>query len=74
MSSRELERVEVMGRVAKHSLKLVHAAEILRMSYRQVKRLCKVYRQGGAAGLKQGMRAGPRIGPNRKSFDARCWA
>ena len=47
MSSRELERVEVMGRVAKHSLKLVHAAEILRMSYRQVKRLCKVYRQGG---------------------------
>ena len=38
MSSRELERVEVMGRVAKQSLKLVHAAEILRISYRQVKR------------------------------------
>jgi helix-turn-helix protein len=54
MSSRELERVEVMGRVANKSLKLLHAAEILRLSYRQVKRLWKIYRQGGAAGLKHG--------------------
>ena len=52
MSSSELERVEVMGRVAKQCLKLVHAAEILRISYRQVKRLWRVYQQGGAAGLK----------------------
>jgi len=59
MSSRELERVEVMGRVAKQSLKLVHAAEILRMSYRQVKRLWKVYQQGGAAGLKHGHASRP---------------
>src|SRR5215467_4094792 len=54
MSSHELERVEVMGRVAKQSLKLVHAAEILRMSYRQVKRLWKVYQQDGAAALQHG--------------------
>lgn len=54
MSSRELERVEVMGRVANKSLKLQHAAEILRLSYRQVKRLWKIYRQAGAAGLKHG--------------------
>lgn len=52
MSSRELERVEVMGRVRNQSLKLVHAAEILRLSYRQVKRLWRVYQQAGAAGLK----------------------
>ena len=52
MSSRELERVEVMGRVANKSLKLVHAAEILRLSYRQGKRLWKVYQQAGAVGLK----------------------
>jgi len=51
MSSRELERVEVIGRVANKSLKLVHAAEILRLSYRQVKRLWKVYQQAGAVGL-----------------------
>src|SRR6516165_4003316 len=51
MSSRELERVEVMGRVANKSLKLVHAAEILRLSYRQVKRLWKVYQHAGAVGL-----------------------
>jgi Helix-turn-helix domain len=59
MSSRELERVEVMGRVAKKSLKLVHAAEILRLSYRQVKRLWKTYRRGGAAGLKHGHAGNP---------------
>jgi hypothetical protein len=35
MSRRELERVEVMGRVASKSLKLVHAAEILGISNRQ---------------------------------------
>ena len=54
MSSRELERVEVMGRVANKSLKLVHAVEILRLSYRQVKRLWKVYRHAGAIGLQHG--------------------
>lgn len=59
MSSRELERVEVMGRVAKKSLKLVHAAEILQLSYRQVKRLWKVYRHAGAAGLKHGHAGNP---------------
>jgi Helix-turn-helix domain len=59
MSSRELERVEVMGRVAKKSLKLVHAAEILRLSYRQVKRLWKIYQHAGAAGLKHGHAGSP---------------
>jgi hypothetical protein len=36
MSKCELERVEVMGRVAKEELKLTDAAAMLQLSYRQV--------------------------------------
>ena len=54
MSPRELERVEVMGRVAKSGLKLVDAAVILQLSYRQVKRLWRRYQQVGRKGLKHG--------------------
>lgn len=39
MSSHELERVEVIGRVKSGDLKLIDAAVILEVSYRQVKRL-----------------------------------
>ena len=52
MSSLELERVEVMGRVASGTLKLVHAAEMLELSYRQTKRLWRRYRKKGPEGLK----------------------
>src|ERR1700723_1877666 len=51
MSTRELERVEVMGRVAKEELKLMDAAAMLQLSYRQVKRLWRRYRQKGSQGL-----------------------
>jgi transposase len=54
MSSLELERVEVMGRVASGALKLVHAAEMLELSYRQTKRLWRRYRKKGPEGLKHG--------------------
>jgi transposase len=54
MSSRELERVEVMGRVSSGALKLVHAAEMLALSYRQTKRLWRRYRKKGPEGLKHG--------------------
>src|SRR5512142_756414 len=54
MSSLELERVEVMGRVASGALKLVHAAEMLELSYRQTKRLWRRYGKKGAEGLKHG--------------------
>jgi transcriptional regulator with GAF, ATPase, and Fis domain len=43
MSTRELERVEVMGRVAKKELKLTDAAAMLGLGYRQVKRLWRRY-------------------------------
>jgi transposase len=51
MSVRELQRVEVMARVAKGDLALVDAATILRLSYRQTKRVWRRYRRTGAAGL-----------------------
>ncbi len=54
MSSRELERVEVMGRVGRGDLKLGDAAFMLELSYRQTKRLWRRYRQVGRQGLKHG--------------------
>jgi transposase len=51
MSSKELRRVEVLGRVKGKGLKLVEAAEVLEISYRQAKRLWKRYRAGGHEGL-----------------------
>jgi transposase len=54
MSSRELERVELMGRVGSGDLKLKHAAEMLELSYRQTKRLWRRYRKKGPEGLKHG--------------------
>jgi transposase len=52
MSRRELTRVEVLGRVKGGELRLVDAAVLIRLSYRQTKRLWKRYREEGAAGLK----------------------
>src|ERR1700694_5278908 len=52
MSTNELRRVGVLARVASGKLKLVNAAEILRVSYRQVKRIWRCYGEEGAEGLK----------------------
>ena len=54
LSSRELDRVEVMGRVSSGDLKLVDAAKLLVVSYRQVKRLWRRYQRAGGQGLKHG--------------------
>ena len=54
MSSGELERVEVMGRVGSGDLKMGDAAVMLKLSYRQVKRLWRRYRQMGRKGLQHG--------------------
>jgi transposase len=51
MSQRELTRLEVMQRVKRKTLKQRQAAELLSLSVRQVKRLCKAYQSSGAAGL-----------------------
>jgi transposase len=52
MSHRELERVEVLAQVRSKQLRVVDAGRLLRVSYRQAKRLWKRYRDEGAAGLK----------------------
>src|SRR6266478_10061643 len=54
MSQRELGRVEVLARVRSQQLRVVDAARLMRLSYRQAKRLWKRYREQGAAGLKHG--------------------
>src|SRR5579871_5953611 len=54
MSKAELGRVEVLARVRSRQLRLVDAAVVLRLSYRQTKRLWKRYREKGAAALKHG--------------------
>ena len=51
MSQRELTRLEVIQRVKRKTLKQRQAAELLSISVRQVKRLCRAYQAGGAAGL-----------------------
>src|SRR5262245_47271904 len=52
MSKRELERIEVLARVRSKQLRLVDAGRLMRLCYRQAKRLWKRYREEGAAGPK----------------------
>lgn len=54
LSARELSRVEVMGRVKAGSVGLQEAAELLELSYRQVKRVWARYRGGGGKALQHG--------------------
>jgi len=56
MSSKELRRVEVLGRVAGGTarLSLRDAAELLHLSYRQTKRLWRRYKQHGPQSLQHG--------------------
>jgi transposase len=51
MSTRELRRAEFLGRVKGQTLRLVDAAKMLELSYRQAKRLWQRYREEGAKGL-----------------------
>jgi transposase len=51
MSTRELERLEVLGRVVERRLTQWKAADQLGLSLRHVERLCRAFRANGAAGL-----------------------
>src|SRR5260370_357401 len=53
MSTRELRRAEVLARVKSQTLRLVDAAKMLELSYRQAKRLWQRYREEGAKGVQQ---------------------
>jgi len=54
MSKRELVRVGILARVKSKELRLVDAARLMWLGYRQAKRLWKRYRREGAVGLKHG--------------------
>ena len=54
LSSKELSRAEVMGRVKAGNLRLREAGELLELSYRQAKRIWTRYRKGGAKALQHG--------------------
>ena len=54
MSKRELQRGGVLARVKAGELRLKDAAEVMRTSYRQARRLWKRYQEIGAAALKHG--------------------
>ena len=54
LSKRELRRAGVLARVKAGELRLTDAVGLMRISYRQAKRLWKRYRTAGAAALKHG--------------------
>ena len=56
MSTRELRRAELLGRVKSKTLRLTEAAKILELSYRRTKRLWKRYRGEGANGCSTAVR------------------
>lgn len=65
MSRKELSRLELVQAVAGSRLTQAEAAGRLKLSVRQVKRLCRSYRQTGAAGLvskRRGQPSNHRIG------------
>jgi len=59
MSQRELSRLEVIQRVKRRTLRQRQAAELLSLTVRQIKRLCKAYQAGGAAALISQQRGRP---------------
>jgi hypothetical protein len=54
LSKKELSRSGILARVKAKDLQLKDGAELMRVSYRQAKRLWKRYGAGGAAALKHG--------------------
>ena len=58
LSRRELDRVSVVGALSEGRLRRREAAERLGLCVRQVKRLVRRHREGGAAGLASGHRNG----------------
>lgn len=59
MSRKERLRLEVMGRLKRGELKLRKAAELLGVSYRQIKRIWKRYQEVRDRGMVHGLRGRP---------------
>jgi transposase len=74
MSQREVHRLEVINRVIGGGLDQGHAAQLLGLSIRQVKRLCRSVRERGPQGLisaKRGQPSHRRISPERREHFVR---
>jgi hypothetical protein len=69
MSPKELSRLEVMQRLSRKQMSQKEAGRLLSLSVRQIKRVLKVYREQGAAGLVSKQRG--RRGNNRLSDDVK---
>ena len=67
MSAKELDRLEIIGRVVERRLTQRTAADRLGLSLRHVERLCRAFRRHGAAGLVSRKRGHP---SNRKLAEA----
>lgn len=68
MSRRELDRAQIIGKVVEGRLTQANAAVMLKLSVRQVKRLCVKFRNVGPLGLAHGLRGRPsnhQIDPQR---------
>ena len=59
MSRQELSRLEVIQRVRHKTLSQRQAADLLALSVRQVKRLCRAYKEAGASALVSKRRGRP---------------
>lgn len=64
MSRNERRRLEVLGRVKRAELTLTKAAQLMKVSYRQAKRIYRRYRRQGDKGLVHRLRGRP---SNRKT-------
>ena len=53
MNAKEMKRFEIFARVQRKEISLQKAAELLDLSYRQVRRLWKRFQQQGKEGLRQ---------------------
>ena len=51
MSTKEIDRGELIRRVREKRLTQAKAAALMRLSVRQVKRLCRLFKDNGLAGL-----------------------
>jgi transposase len=68
MSQKERQRLEVLNRVKRGDISLVKAAALLRLSYRQAKRVFRRFCREGDRGLLHRLRGQP---SNRKADDAK---
>ena len=59
MSTRELDRLDVIQRVLEHRLTQAKAGDVLGLTTRQVRRLCTRYEELGPAGLVSRQRGRP---------------